>query len=70
MMFDFIKRLYGEGKIRARIVCDDGSTGTATVPYIGDIDTLDENEMSETIRSQVFVNYGKRVTTVKIIGWY
>lgn len=69
-MFDFIKRLFGEGKIRARIKCDDGSTGTATVPYIGDIDTLDEEELGETIRRQVFVNYGKRVTSVTILGWY
>jgi hypothetical protein len=69
-MFDFIKRMFGEGKIRARIECDDGSTGTATVPYIGDIDTLNEEELGETIRQQVFVDYGKRVTSVTILGWY
>lgn len=69
-MFDWIKRLFGEGKIRARIACSDGSTGTVTVPYIGDIDTLDEEELGETIRRQVFVDYGKRVTSVAILGWY
>lgn len=69
-MFDFIKRMFGEGKIRARIACSDGSTGTATVPYIGDINTLDKEELSETIRRQVFVDYGKRVTTVTILGRY
>jgi len=69
-MFDFIKRMFGEGKIRAKITCDDGTTGTATVPYIGDIDTLNETELKATIRNQVFVNYGKRVTAVSILGWY
>jgi hypothetical protein len=68
-MLDFIKRMFGEGEIRARIACDDGSTGTAKVPYIGDIETMNEAELSETIRQQVFVKYGKRVTSVNIIGW-
>lgn len=69
-MFDFIRRMFGEGKIRAEITCDDGSTGTVKVPYIGDIDTLDTSEFREEVRRQVLVNYGKRVTTVNIIGWY
>lgn len=69
-MFDFIKRMFGEGKIRARIVCSDGTTGVAKVPYIGDISTLNEDELKETIRQTVFVEYGKHVTSVTVLGWH
>jgi len=70
MMFDAIKRMFGEGKIRAEITFDDGSFTAVKVPYIGDIDTLDASEFRETIRRQMLVDYGKIVTGVNIIGWY
>ena len=69
-MFDFVKRLYGEGKIRAEVDFADGSFAVVKVPYIGDIDTLDLGEFRADIRRKCLVDHGKYVTSVKIIGWY
>jgi len=69
-MFDSIRRWFGEGKIRAEVTFDDLSFTAIKVPYIGDINTLDVSEFREEIRRQMLVNYGKRVTSVNIIGWY
>ena len=69
-MFDFIKKMFGEGKIRTEVHFDDGSFTAVKVPYIGDINTLDVAELRRTIRKQMLVDYGKRVTQVNILGWY
>ncbi len=68
-MFDSIKRLFGEGKIRAEVTFNDGSFTAVKVPYMGDIDTLDAAEFRENIRRQMLVDYGMRVASVNIIGW-
>jgi len=69
-MFDFIKKMFGEGKIRTEVHFDDGSFIVVKVPYIGDINTLDATELRETIRQRMLVDYGKRTTTIHILGWY
>jgi hypothetical protein len=67
-MFDFIKKLFGEGIIRADIVLDDGRTGTVKLPYIGDIDTLDPAEFKQEVANQCWVKNGQRVVKVTIVG--
>ena len=69
-MFDWLKRCCGEGKIRVEITMDDGSTGIAKVPYIGDITTMDTEEVKTLVTNIAFVEYGKIVTNVKILGHY
>lgn len=70
-MFDWLKRQFGEGKIRVEGKLIDGSGFIAKVPYIGDLSTLDKNELFETLRRTMLVEHGERVdmTSLKIIGY-
>jgi hypothetical protein len=69
-MFDFIKRMFGEGKIRAEIICADGTEGIVKMDYIGDLSTLDLDEFAAKVKQQVFVKYGRQVVKVNILGAY
>lgn len=62
-MFDWIKKLFGEGKIRAEFELADGRSGIAKVPYIGQ---YDENKMLAHIKNSMQVEYGSKVTSLKI----
>jgi len=68
-MFNWIKSLFGKGKIRVTLVTSDGMTGSAVVPYVGDIDTLDMVEFKDYVKREVLVEHGKIVTSMKIIGY-
>ncbi len=68
-MFDAIKRLFGEGKIRFEADYE-GGTVTIKVPYIGDINTLDEAEMIGLIKRRIFVEHGVHVFNVRMTGHY
>jgi hypothetical protein len=69
-MFDWLRKLHGEGKIRAEVMTADGRQGIVKVPYIGDINTLNKEEFRRNVIDQVWVNKGIRVTDVKLVGWY
>lgn len=63
-MFDWIKRLFGEGTIYFDFVCEDGSAGRGKSPYIGDPGTFDIVCYREQIKSEIWHQYGKRVTQI------
>lgn len=63
-VFDWLKRLFGEGNIYFDFVCDDGSTGRGKSPYIGDPATFDQNEYSEQIKAEIWHKHGKKVTQI------
>jgi hypothetical protein len=67
---DWLKRWFGEGKIRIEMVTVDGRKAVGTVPYIGDISTLDPAEFKRDVINQAWVNKGERVKDVTILGWY
>ena len=67
MMFDFIKKMFGEGHIYADIVCEDGSTGRLRAPYIGDPATFNKAEYTAHVKAEVWFKHGKRVTEVNNI---
>jgi len=69
-MFDWLKKLFGEGVIRLEGTLDDGTEVTAKMPYIGSIDTMVEEDVIETSKNQIYVKYGKRVRELRITGWY
>ena len=69
-MFEFIRKMFGEGKIRTEIVCDDGSTGVVKVSYTGDLATLDHDELKQHVKNWCLVEHGLRVVSVKITGAY
>lgn len=69
-MFDWFKKLFGEGMIRFEMTTADGRTGVGKVSYIGDLSTLDREEFKRDMIRQSFVQHGERVVDVKIIGYY
>jgi hypothetical protein len=69
-MFDAIKRLFGEGKIRAEAETIDGRKVTLKVPYIGDINTLDVEEFKVEVRRMCFVEHGEHIQNIRITGYY
>lgn len=68
-MFDWLKRCFGEGKIRVEGTLTDGTAFAAKCPYIGDIETLDEEELLYNVRRDVLVNHGKHVASCRVVGW-
>lgn len=66
-MFDWIKRLFGEGVVRVEFTATDGRRGTANVPYIGE---YDESEVIAIIKSRLLVDHGVAVRSVNIISHY
>ena len=69
-MFDWIKKLFGEGKIRLEFTDNTGKVYVGRVPYIGDIDTLDVEELRDQVSKQWFVEHGTRIVDFKILGYY
>jgi hypothetical protein len=68
-MFDWLTRMFGEGKIRVEGTLTDGTTFAAKCPYIGDINTLDERELFAKLRADMLVNHGKRVASCRVVGF-
>jgi len=69
-MFDWIRKQFGEGKIRFEMITVDGRKGAGTVTYTGDISTLNSTEFKQDMIRQAWVNNGERVKEVKILGYY
>lgn len=71
-MFDFIKKLFGKGKIRANIICSDGTKGWVKCSYIGDPDSINDPETMDkcihNIKNEIWVKYGKEVVQVSVVG--
>lgn len=68
-MFNFIRKLFGEGIIRVELLFHDGRAGIAKIPYTGDISTLDKDELFQELKSQCFVKYGRKLTGIKVLGY-
>ncbi len=68
-MFDWLKRCFGEGKIRVEGTLVDGTGFTAKLPYIGDISTMDEREILAKVRQEIRVEWGKTVATCRVVGY-
>ena len=64
-MFDWFRKLFGEGTARFEVVLDDGRTATVKMPYIGTWDLIDA---TEALENQILVDYGVGVKSVKFIG--
>lgn len=63
-MFDWIRKLFGEGYITFSMVLEDGRTAPGRVPYIGDINTLCLHEMRLRIIQEAWKNHQVRVISV------
>jgi hypothetical protein len=67
-MFDWLKRSAGEGKIRMIVAFTDGASATANASYIGDISTFDSHEFKAEMSQRIFIETGKTVSSILILG--
>ena len=67
-MFDWYKKLFGEGVMRFEVMTSDARPGVVKIKYIGDINTVDMEEVKFRIRNECLVKYGEEVVSVKYIG--
>ena len=63
-MFDWLKRLYGEGTVKVGFTTLSGIKGTAKMSYIGEYDEL---EIRQQVTEQIESKYNCVVATTKII---
>jgi len=59
-IFDGIKKLFGEGRLRVEFTTEDGRQGVAKANYIGDPSTFDRNQFKQ----RIFVETGQRVSSI------
>lgn len=64
-MFDWIKRLYGEGVVHFTFETVDGRTGTGKIPYIGE---YDEAELIATVKRTMRVEHNVIVSALTIVA--
>lgn len=60
-MFNWIKKLFGEGYIYADITLADGESGSIKVKFIGDPQTL---SIYELVEAEVWHQHRRKVTKV------
>lgn len=65
-MFDWLKRLHGEGTLYFTFDYDGGS-GKAKLPYIGSIETLDREEVISNLKKEIWFKHNKIISNVRII---
>jgi hypothetical protein len=67
-MFDFIRRLFGQGRVRVEFNYLEGSsirTGLARVPYQGE---WDEQACLDYVRNELIIEHGIYPIKMKIVG--
>jgi hypothetical protein len=67
-MFNFIRRLFGEGKVRIEFTYLHGNRfkqGSLTVPYVG---VWDEDDCLSHVRDQLIVEHGIVPIKMTVIG--
>ena len=68
-MFDFIKRLFGEGTVKIQFAAVDRQNkvvkGTAKLPYIGE---YDEDDVLRHIKNTLWVDHDLKVTGAEVVG--
>jgi len=66
-MFDWLKSLFGEGKVRIEFTTFEGRNGIARVPYIG---SYDEVDLLKQFKRVMKVDHGLTVRTATVLGNY
>jgi len=67
-MFGFIRRLFGQGRVRVEFTYIKGNqlhTGSVKVPYEGE---WDEEHCMDYVRNQLIVEHGIYPLTIRIVG--
>jgi len=63
-MFDWWKRLFGEGYIYAEFTCTDGTNGRSRESYIGDPATFDSDEYVAKLKQEIWYKHRRRIMVV------
>lgn len=66
-MFDWLKKLFGEGYIYSEFTYGDGKKGKARAPYIGDPETFDEAEYIQALREEVYFKHNICISNVRTV---
>lgn len=66
-MFDSIKKLFWEGRIRVEFTTESGRHGVAKANYIGDPSTFGTDDI-EDFKRRVYVECGERVKRINKIN--
>jgi hypothetical protein len=64
-MFDWLKKLHGEGVARYSFILADGRQGNAKLPYIGKWDSA---EAEQGVRDSLLVQFGSRVVDIEFVA--
>lgn len=67
-MFDWFKSLFGKGKVRVEFTTHEGQKGSFKIDYIGDLNTLNEDELRENCRRHLMVEHRQNLKTFRIVG--
>lgn len=67
-MFDFIRRLFGEGKVRVSFTTVEGRNGAMIIDYLGDPKSIDMGELEQHTRDKLLVEHGLHMKTFKFVG--
>ena len=67
---DWLKRMFGEGKIRMEVTLADGTKGVLKMSYIGSLATADADEIKEEATNRLYVEKGLTVRSIRILGAY
>lgn len=65
-MFDWLKKLYGQGRVRIEWKAENGSFGTAKMPFIGAFDS--EAELIEIFINECLLEKNIKITKARIIA--
>lgn len=66
-MFDFIKKLFGDGVVHFTFECTDGRTGKGKINYIGEYNKV---EVLRAIKQKLLVEENVMVNDLEIIARY
>ena len=68
-MFDFIRKLFGKGKLRFEGTTTDGQSYAIKIKYTGDIRTLDMEECRRKVRQALAIEKGVIMDTCVYKGY-
>ena len=64
-MLNFIRRLFGQGRIKAKFICSDGTEGTVKAPYTGQ---WNESEALDALKEEIEFKYDKKIVHIELVA--
>ena len=64
-MINWLKSLFGKGKVRVHFLASNGQTGYAKIPYVGE---YDEEELIRQFKKAALVEEGLKIVSVRVVA--